>query len=136
MLPLVLPLASVLGGGLSLAFAVGLGALSATTPKPPFLAAAAAAGGVLAFLGVSMAITPHVPRVRAALSSVAGMIAFAAAARLLPFSMMDDKPWPIRPIDVWEELMLLAGTYGAMFLAAFAVLRWRGSAGIVRKRIT
>ena len=53
-----------------------------------------------------------------------GVAAFAIAAWLLPFVMLDEKPFPFAFVDVLEEAALHGGTFGAVFVTAFAVLRW------------
>lgn len=82
-----------------------------------------ALGSVPGFIAASV-VAPRVALMRRVAASVLGLLAATVTARVLPFAMLDDKPYPFQLIDVLEELALHVGTYGAMLLTSFAVLRW------------
>jgi hypothetical protein len=117
----ILPLICLLASGGAV---LGAYVLAGPEPSPVVLVVVGVVGGVLGFLATPSIISPPIPTTRRLLAVAAGVIGFAVAGRLIPFSMVDDKPFPFRPIDVLEEVALLGGSYGSMFLASFAVLRW------------
>jgi hypothetical protein len=78
----------------------------------------------LAVAAVASVLVPRLSSVRAAIAALLGVAAFAIASWLVPFVMLDEKPFPFKPVDVLEEAALQLSTFGAMLLAALAVLRW------------
>jgi hypothetical protein len=83
----------------------------------------AAAVGTGIGLRLSSALTPTLPVWRRVSAAVCGLVAFAVAGDVLPFSMLDDKPFPFAAVDVLEEVTLHVGCFGSMWLAAFVALR-------------
>ena len=92
------------------------------SPPQSWVMPVAAALGTAIGLRFSSAVTPTLPVWRRVSAAVCGLVAFAVAGHVLPFSMLDDKPFPFEPLDVLEEVALHVGCFGSMWLAAFAAL--------------